>query len=199
MTRRALALLLLGLAPWRLPGAVLPTPDLLAGLHVQPLHPGIQSIRLAGHPATAVLAWRENYNAHGFTLATFYAELVDTAGEAPRLNLVSLFGGSPGTPQARVLEQLSVRESGGADCLLQSFRLLQDGSGGRSVLLVATREPGANYADPAPVHFDLYTLVETNEDIAGQPPLFFRWSQRIEASRPYCDVVQAITQELGYR
>ncbi|MET0331488.1 MAG: hypothetical protein ABW154_08650, partial [Dyella sp.] len=41
---------------------------------VIPLHNGFNTITLGGHPATLVLAWRENYNAHGFAVATMYAQ-----------------------------------------------------------------------------------------------------------------------------
>jgi hypothetical protein len=154
------------------------------------LHNGFNQISLAGQSMTVASAWRENYNAHGFTVATMYVE----AGTDPdrKLLLVPLFGNA----NDALHERYEVLVDGGADCLLNDFRLLMKDK--QALLVRATRELGTGYAEAAPVHFDVYRFERNTDALPGWPPFDFRFDRRIEASHAYCDVDEAMKQELGF-
>jgi hypothetical protein len=139
----------------------------------------------------AFRAWRENYNAHGFDLVTFYMK-----GKGQGLdggwNLVPLFGDSMDANKER--DEVTV--SGGADCVLNDFRLLRSADGNSAELVLAQRDMGANFADPAAVHFDYYKLTRNDDGTVGWPPLYFAFQKRITAKALYCDVNEAFDKEL---
>jgi len=161
----------------------------LAGFHTVSLHNGFNRIRLADRPATVAYAWRENYNAHGFSLASIYLDDADATGKTSLL-LVPAFGDNHDPNK----EQFEFARSGGADCLLRDFRLLT--AGDKALLVIAMREPGTSYTDAEAVHFDVYSLRRNDEGIPGRPHFYFSLDRRIEASRPYCDVGEALKEEL---
>lgn len=161
----------------------------LAGFHAVPLHNGFNRIRLAGRSATVAYGWRENYNAHGFSLASIYLDDANANGKASLL-LVPAFGDNHDPNK----EQFEFAQSGGADCLLRDFRLLT--AGDKALLVIATREPGDSYADAAAVHFDIYSLQRNDDELPGRPRFYFSLDRRIEASHSYCDVSEALKEEL---
>lgn len=85
---------------------------------VVPLSYGITTLDLTGHglPSMAVFARRENFNAHGFDVLTLYVNVSYGNGSPPVWQLVSVFDNKE--------ERLTVSVSGGADCLLHDFRLV---------------------------------------------------------------------------
>jgi hypothetical protein len=160
---------------------------------VIPLHNGFNTITLGGHPATLVLAWRENYNAHGFAVATMYAKGLGQSDEQATWQVVPLFQRQGVTPGE--LDVLSA--SGGADCLLHGFRLFTLPHDARTWLAIAQREMGQSYIDRMPVHFDIYRLVQNDDGEVGAPPLSFHYDHSVRSHQPHCDVDQAFQHELG--
>jgi hypothetical protein len=162
---------------------------------VIPLHNGFNTITLGGHPATLVLAWRENYNAHGFAVATMYARGLEQSGGQSIWQLVPVFQREGVTPD----ELGTLTASGGADCLLHSFRLFTLPHDARTWLAIAQREMGETYGDSMPVHFDIYRTVQNDDGDVGSPPLSFVYDHSQSSRQPYCDVDQAFEHELGLK
>jgi hypothetical protein len=152
------------------------------------LHNGVNRFDLDGAAAgMAVLGHRENFNAHGFDVLSLYAKPERTSD----WQLVSVFDGDK--------EALTLSASGGADCLLRDFRLVRDSPSDRVQLIVAERDAGSNYADPAAVHFKFYALRRNDAADVGRPLYYFELTRTTLAKRPFCDVGEAFIEELGIR
>jgi hypothetical protein len=162
---------------------------------VIPLHNGFNTITLGGHPATLVLTWRENYNAHGFAVATMYARGLGQSDEHATWQVVPVFQ----RPDATPIELDALTASGGADCLLHSFRLFTLPHDARTWLAIARRGMGQSYIDRMPVHFDIYRTVQNDDGDVGSPPLSFVYDHSQSSRQPYCDVDQAFEHELGLK
>jgi hypothetical protein len=160
---------------------------------VIPLHNGFNTIPLGEHPATVVLAWRENYDAHGFAVATIYAQGLGQPDEQATWQVVPMFQRQGVTPG----ELDALTANGGADCLLHDFRLFTLPHDARTWLAIARREMGQSYLDHMPVHFDVYRLVQDNDGEVGAPPLSFHYDHSALSRQPYCDVDEAFQHELG--
>jgi len=146
---------------------------------------------MANTHGTVVLGWRENHNAHGFGVATFYLRK-----EAPdsRLELVGLWD--------KLDEKLYAVTSGGADCVLYDFRLLTSTNKSKpAVLIRADRDMGETFADKEKVTFRFYVLREGFEGIPqgdpGSPSYMFDLVETQIAKATYCDVEEAFIKELG--
>lgn len=151
---------------------------------------GVHSLNLDGQPIMTVRARRENYNAHGFDVLSFYA--VKRGRPSDALQLVPIFGAEQGQDKERY--ELTI--GGGADCLLNDFRLVP-GSGRQAArLVVAEREFGASYAAPGIVHFTYYELTRNRDELPGRPPLYFQARMRTDSRQAYCDVNEAFDREL---
>ena len=134
----------------------------------------------------AVLAHRENFNAHSFEVLTLYLK----SGPAPGTwHLVPVFD--------RDRERLELTISGGADCLLHDFRLVREGKGHPLRLLVADRALDASFADADAVTFTSYVLRINREETPGSPRFFFERERQFPAKARYCDVGEAFRRELG--
>jgi hypothetical protein len=84
--------------------------------------------------AMAVLAHRENFNAHGFDVLTMYVK-PPPVGPAPQdWQIVTVFD--------KDKESLSLAAGGGADCMLHDFRLLREPGQDQPILIVAERDMG---------------------------------------------------------
>lgn len=160
---------------------------------VQPLQGGVNRVALvAGAPAgMAVLAHRENFNAHGFDVLTIYQPMPSAPGGPASWQIVPAF-------DARG-EHLTLGASGGADCLLRDFRLLQPGGRADATLVVAERALGESFASPAPVTFRFYRLQRNDAGEVGRPRVYFEFDHEQASARPYCDVGQAFQHELGLK
>ncbi|WP_019360450.1 hypothetical protein [Pseudomonas asplenii] len=77
-----------------------------------PINNGMNTLKIFGTNFKVFRAWRENYNAHGFDVVTFYSSNNDTWG------LVPIFD------ESRTHEKLELTAGGGADCRLHDFRML---------------------------------------------------------------------------
>lgn len=155
---------------------------------------GFNQVKLGGHEATVIVAERENYNAHGFSVATIYMKGPSDRQDRTVLNIVLAFPRDSGEP-----EILQLSTSGGADCVLHDYRLLTSERSKEAWLVIARRDYGQSYVDHAPVHFDVYRLQENKDGLFGRPPVYFEFDHRVEASKPYCDVDDAMSKELGIR
>jgi hypothetical protein len=144
---------------------------------------GINEFVLGDHKMMAVRSWRDNGNAHGFDVVSFYE-----TGE--QLNLVPLF--SSGNDKEKY--QLTV--SGGADCVLHDFRLLKAAGKKPAQLIIADRDLSESYLEDNTVHFTYYDLVEGDRGAVGAPPLSFVATKNSVARHKFCDVNDAFDKEL---
>jgi hypothetical protein len=167
----------------------------LDGYSVVPIKNGITQFDFGAHdtkgaksrPGYIVLSRRENFNAHGFDLANFYA--FGSGDGKGVLGTISFFDGDK--------EKFEASASGGADCLLHDFRLLESKKGKPPLLIVADRDPGDSYADEAAVTFIYFRLVENTSEDIGRPNLFFDRLAVRKVKKKYCDVGRAFEVELG--
>lgn len=160
---------------------------------VQPLQNGANRVALlAGAPAgMAVLAHRENFNAHGFDVLTLYQPMPSVRGEPASWQIVPAFDAQG--------EHLTLAASGGADCLLHDFRLLQPVGRSGATLIIAERALGDSYASPAPVTFRFYRLQRNDAGEVGRPGLYFEFDHEQTSAQPHCDVGEAFGHELGLK
>ena len=134
-------------------------------------------------------ARRENFNAHGFDVATFYIQMLKKDKIIKPWNIVPLFKENR--------ESLTLEVSGGADCILNDFRLLKPKQGAHGLLIVANREYSGSFYEENTVNFHYYTFVKNSEGEMGAPFVFFNYQKTIKSKRKYCDVNQAFRSELG--
>ncbi|HEX7638899.1 MAG TPA: hypothetical protein VF457_10915 [Burkholderiaceae bacterium] len=159
--------------------------------HPLKLHYGLNKVDITGQgdPAVAVLAHRENFNAHSFEVLALYLTPRDSRDKT--WNIVPLFDDKHPTGA------LELYTDGGADCLLHDYRLLA-AAGQPMRIVLAARDFGQDFADTVPVRFDFYVL-KTNEDQDfGRPYRYFEHEKSVQARHPYCDVGEAFRKELGY-
>ncbi len=134
-------------------------------------------------------ARRENFNAHGFDVVTFYIQIPKKDGIIKPWNIVPLFKENK--------ESLTLEVSGGADCILNDFRLLKPKQGTQGLLIVAKRELSGSYYEKAAVSFDYYTLENNTAGEIGRPLAYFNYQKTVKSKNKYCDVNQAFYSELG--
>jgi len=177
--RRSAAHRLVGLSV--LPLALLPV--LAQAAQPLALRNGLNRVDLDGDGRAdlVVIARRENGNAHGFDVATFYID-----GE--HLQQIPLFDGNDEAQFATI--------GGGADCLLHDLRLLPGAAGEAVRLIRADRALGESYADAAEITFRWYTLRRNVADQdgvleIGRPTYWFELVRTTRAARAYCDVRDA--------
>jgi len=151
----------------------------------------------AGTQGTVLLGWRENFNAHGFGVGTFY--LKAPKGTIPTgfqnddvLGLVTLWDDTKGSKEA-----MTVTTSGGADCVLHDFRLLISTQHKPSLLILADREMGETFTDEERVTFRTYTLTQNVEKMPGPPTFYFDFTDQRVATHKYCDVEKAFQDEIS--
>ena len=149
-----------------------------------PINNGMNTLKIRGTDFQVFRAWRENYNAHGFDVVTFYYRNNDTWG------LVPLFD------DAKASEKLELTAGGGADCRLHDFRLLVYPDATSAQLLVATRDPGSSYVSSEVVHYVYYDLEKNVDGTPGAPLYAFKATGRSTSKAAYCDVNDAINNEL---
>ncbi len=151
---------------------------------------GFASMSLGSRTLVGLRALRENYNAHSFEVVAFYFR--DTSEGTPTLNLVPIFG----TEKGKRKELYEITVGGGADCKLSDFRLLKPQGRQAARLVVAQRDPGDSFVAPGVVRFVYYDLVQNDEGVPGEPPLYFEEKSRANSRQAYCDVNDAFEREL---
>jgi hypothetical protein len=144
-----------------------------------------------GTPAQAFVAWRGNYNAHGYSALALYLRAASDRNDTAEWQIVPRFGG----PFAQETGRDLFTTSEGADCTLGDLRLVQH-RGRTAELIVARRELGSSFADSAATYFDYYKLSRNTGGIPGWPPYYFEFVRTVDAHRQYCDVNVAFDQEL---
>ncbi len=156
---------------------------------VIPISYGVNEISFGqGLHGLLVLAWRENFNAHGFDALTMYvSNPVSTGQRDAALLMVPVFDHDK--------EQLMLTAGGGADCQLSDFRLIRESSGAVE-LITAQREFGQTYVDSEPVTFRYFAL-KHNEGSIGRPPYYFQLTKVAKSRTTHCDVNEAFRAELG--
>lgn len=144
-----------------------------------------------GRTDLVVVAYRENYNAHGFDYVTLY-RLTD---EAPAWQLVPFYD----KDDKPVLTSFSTHD--GADCRLRDLRLVRPAPVGSSpvAVIVGERAFGDSYIAPGIVTFTLYRAVRNAEHDIGAPAFYFRAAETFTSQARYCDVGEAFDTELGIR
>jgi hypothetical protein len=162
--------------------------------NVQSLSYGITPLDLtgAGLPSMAVLARRENGNAHGFDVLTLYVSMSLWDGDPVTWRIVPVFDTDNNDS-----EQLTLLAGGGADCLLHDFRLVASSRERGLQLVVAERRTG-DFATAAPITFKFYELEKPTLPF-GWPPYYFQLTHSSVTQRSYCDVGEAFEKELGLR
>jgi hypothetical protein len=165
-----------------------------AGGGVIPLRNGLNVIRDwgGGIEGEVFVAYRGNYNAHDYVVATFYVRAQSDQGDSLLVWQVLPFMDRPGAAGSRD----ALNASGGADCTLSDVRVMRTSRGGIEVI-EATREFGQSYADSAGVRFDYYELARNSTGIVGWPPWYWRYVRTQQATHHYCDVNDAFDKELG--
>ncbi|MDD5543021.1 MAG: hypothetical protein PHX83_07575 [Acidobacteriia bacterium] len=167
------------------------------GFEVIPLRNGPNEIDINGDGLKDLIfiAWRENYNAHGFDIITFYLQVKSDHDIQPKEEwyLVPFFdeGGVP--------DKTSLKTEMGADCILSDIRVIRPVSPkkGPVTIVVGIRDLGESYADEASIKFLVYELRYTKEGIPGKPPYYFQQSKTIPGQEKYCDINNAFQRELG--
>ncbi|MET0934664.1 MAG: hypothetical protein ABWX83_01665 [Luteibacter sp.] len=149
---------------------------------------GPNQLTLGGKELLAVRGWRENFNAHGFDAVSLYIH----APEGTWHVVPVMVPNGKESPTERPV----IGASGGADCQLKDFRLIDAANGKPAQLVIGERDFGESFADPAPVHFDYYELTENTAGDVGDPLYWFRHIRRVDAARPYCDVNEAFDKDL---
>lgn len=165
-----------------------------AGMRVISLHNGPNRIDLDGDGRVdeVFVGRRENFNAHDFSVYTFYASYPSSYMPGINWHVVPFF------PQNEGEERDALTTSEGADCTLGIVLVVQDTTKHPSPVevLVGARVFGATFATRDTVHFTLYTL-EHNDGGPGRPTLSFEAQRTITPSKLYCDVNRAAVDGLG--
>ena len=145
---------------------------------------GIHRIDLLGDgtPAMVVVGRRDNGNAHGIDIASLYLRVHQQWLSVVRFD-------------APDDEHDQLHASGGADCVLQDFRLIRRGAHRSLGLVVAERDFGDGFVDRQPVRFRVYRL--THGDDVGRPTWFFEQTGAFTSVGRYCDVGPAFQLELA--
>jgi len=164
----------------------------IASSSVTQLSSGVTAIDIIGDgsPAIAVFSHRENFNAHSFDLLTLYWIYRPSDGTTPIWQLIPLVT-KDGRP-----EEDSVLRGGGADCVLQDFRIIKR-QNGPAQLILAKRDFGKTFVDPGLVTFHFFELQDNKQGIPGRPKYYYEESQVLRTKRSYCDVGDAFQKELN--
>ena len=165
----------------------------LSGYTVVKLANGITSVDFSadGKDDMVVLGHRENYNAHGFEVATFYIKSSIFPSDPDEVWHIIPLGDGRG--------ELQVTVGGGAECLLHDFRLLKGRQKNDVRLVVAKRELGESFADENTVTFSIYALRTNEEHLPGSATFYFEKISSSSPKKKYCDVGEALSQELGLK
>ena len=142
-----------------------------------------------GSEDLVVLARRENFNAHGFDIASFYSEQPQDHDKLKKLGTISIFDNDK--------EKFTLDVSGGAGCLIRDFRLLKPKNGNQTLLIIATRKLSESYIEDNTVTFRYYRLENNSAGEIGLPFAYFKLSEVQQSKSNYCDVNKAFQNELG--
>lgn len=144
-----------------------------------------------GRTDLVVVAYRENYNAHGFDYVTLY-RLTD---EEPAWQLVPFYD----KDDKPAMTSFSTND--GADCRLRDLRLVRPApvSSSPVAVIVAERAFGDSFITPGIVTFTVFRAVRNADHDIGAPAFYFRAAETFTSQVPYCDVGEAFEKDLGIR
>ncbi len=131
-----------------------------------------------------VRSWRENHNAHGFSVYDLYVWRDET------LHRVVV----PRKGKEGYALHLASRQ--GADCVLRDAWLSR--SGGRPVIVVAERPLGAGHAASARVTFTVYGVSEVEAAVPGMPRFSLEPIRQWASEKEYCDVFDALRRQQAF-
>jgi hypothetical protein len=172
-------------------------PPKLEDLTVLPVAAGINSfpgLPPRGEEVILVKAWRDNGNAHGFSVTTAMVRESGRSAAAGGWDFVSYFDGDK-----EILAATDNPHTGddAVRSLLYATAIL-DGQR-QTLAVVAQRQTDKtdSPADPAPVSFKLYQLTaRPDDDPLGRPARFFQRVAEWRPVRPYCSADAALAAEL---
>ena len=152
---------------------------------------GVNSVDFTGDriPDLIVMGRRDNFNAHGFDVISFYIFVDDKDLSVKQWDIIPVM--------KKKEEQLEVTVSGGADCILHDFRLLTGSGKTAASMILADRELKNGYGESEAVQFTYFSLETNNEGIPGEPRYYFKQSRIVKSKAKYCDVGEAFQKELG--
>lgn len=162
-------------------------------LLVVKLKNGFNEVHFYGldYKTLAVVAHRENYNAHSYDVTTIYVGYTPTDKyEAPGLQIIPII-------EKDGNNKLNLITSGGADCVLDDFRVVNNGKEHETWLILADRKFGETYISAEPVTFTYYKLTFNKDGVPGFPPFSFEYWKTVQTQQKYCDVETAFASELG--
>jgi hypothetical protein len=163
---------------------------------VVPVDGGMTSLRLndgnigKDKDVVALRARRDNFNAHGFDVVSFY--LVGKDGGKREFDIIPIFvEGRKGRDE---LHEITI--GGGADGNLDDFRVLAAQGRQPARLVLAHRDFGDSYAAPGIVRFTVYELTRNEMESPGEPGLYFQQKSKASSRQKYADVNDAFDREL---
>ena len=165
------------------------------GCEVIGLRNGVNEIDINGDGLKdlIVIRWRENYNAHGFDIVTFYLQFKSDVRPKDKWRLVPFFN------ETGVSEKTDFSTEMGADCILCDIRVVRPASPKKApvTIVIGVRDFGESYAEKASVTFIVYELRYNKEGDPGKPPYYFQRTKTIPGRNKYCDINDAFQKELG--
>jgi len=142
-----------------------------------------------GRQDLVFVAWRDNYNAHGYGLVTFYRR---GPSEELTWELVPFFDAKPQGED-------SFHTVHGADCQLRGIAVARRTSSPSEpiTVVVGDRDFGRSFDDSASVTFIVYRVEKNADGTPGRPPVYLEAERTITSRSKYCDVNEAFAAELG--
>ena len=162
-------------------------------LQVIKLKNGFNEVHFDGldQKALALIAHRENYNAHSYDVTTLYVDYKPTdEHDISGLQIIPII-------ENNQKNTLNLMSDGGADCMLDNYRLVWNIKAHETWLILATRGFGDSFADTQSVIFTFYKLAIDKEGVPGFPPFAFDYWKVQKSKQKYCDVDDAFQKELG--
>lgn len=149
-----------------------------------------------GKSAQIVYAWRENMNAHGYGI---YSVLMQRPDDPKDWNLV-IFETHAGNRKGGSELDALYDEPFDGEQVIASVRFAKGRWRGRLATLAITARrdlsSAESFADPSPVKFDIYHLVENKGGVPGWPYYYFDRVAHFTSDKPYCNSDLALAKEL---
>ncbi|MCB1650746.1 MAG: hypothetical protein KDI46_01705 [Alphaproteobacteria bacterium] len=141
---------------------------------------GMSPIDLDGDGVDEIVvkAWRDNFNAHGFYVVSFYKE-----DENKRLNIIPVEQDDGGFSEI-------LRLYPAAECWISDIRVDPD------FLTLYQKTDYKTIQDKSRVNAYFYKLKENKEGIPGLPEWYFEKKYKVQSKGEYCDVREAIEAEI---
>lgn len=165
-----------------------------------PLRHGVNEVvNLAGDGRKGIIiaAWRENMNAHGYTV---YSVLLPRPGTTDDWNLVNFDTHRDHDNGGTEVDSLYDSPFDGEEVLASVRFATANLDGARATMAIAARRDmstAESFADKLPVQFEIYRLVRNTEEIPGWPFDYFDLVERFRPKKKYCNSDLALAKELN--